>query len=193
MEHQGRLRRAARHPQAGISLVETAALISLTGVLVAAFIPTFTRHLRASKLSEAVDRLEDLYRGTAAYYAEERLVNGKLVRNCLPESVGPLPLEPSPEPQYVDFQAPETENAEIWRALSDSEPLMLRYSYQVRVANPGCGMRNDASVPAVVFRANGDLDGDGIFSEIERAAQVSSEPPYLLEAVPPLHIRQRVE
>ncbi len=193
MDEQGRLSRAARRPQAGISLVETAALISLTGVLAAAFIPTFTRNLRLSKLSEAVDRLEHLYQGTAAYYAQERTVDGKLVRSCLPESVGPLPAQPSPEPQLVDFDDPELEQADVWRALGDSEPLQLRYSYRVEVAQPGCGPRPEGALPAVVFRATGDLDGDGIFSELERAAQISTEPPYALEAVPPLHIRQRVE
>ena len=85
---------SARRKQ-GLSLIESAALISLTGILVAAFAPTFLRHLRMSKIAEAVDTLDSLYRGTAAYYSREHtLAEGKLARGCLPPSAGPFPGKP---------------------------------------------------------------------------------------------------
>ncbi len=170
--------------------METAALISLTGVLLAAFAPTFFRHLRMSKLSEAAQTLDALHRGAAAYYARERMVDGKRVRGCLPPSVGPFPEKPEAEPQVVDFDAPQTDP--VWRALGMGGQVPLRFSYRVIVAQPGCGPREEPSSPAVVFQANGDLDGDGVQSHIERAAAISQDQG-ALESLGPLHMQQRVE
>jgi hypothetical protein len=165
-------------------------LISLAGILLAAFAPTFFRHLRMSKMTEAVETLDSLYRGTAAYYAEERTLDGKRVRACLPQSVGPFPEKPSADPQLVNFDAPETDP--VWRALGMTGEQPLRFSYRVTVAQPGCGPRSDPATPAAIFQANGDLDGDGVLSTVERAAALSQDQTEL-ESIGPLHIQQRVE
>jgi hypothetical protein len=172
-------------------LLETAALISLVGILLAAFAPTFLRHLRMSKMTEAVETLDALHRGMAAYYADERVLgDGKRARGCLPPSVGPFPDKPSADPQLVNFDAPETDP--VWRALGMTGEQPLRFSYRVTVAQPGCGPRSDPSAPAVVLQAHGDLDGDGVFSNLERAANFSQDQAKL-ESVGPLHMQQRVE
>jgi type II secretory pathway pseudopilin PulG len=188
---EGALRPSKTRSQQGLSLVETAALISLTGILLAAFAPTFFRQLRMSKIAEAVEALDSLYRGTAAYYAQERVLSdGKRARRCLPPSAGPTPEKPGPDPQIVDFEAPQTDPT--WRALGMSGQQPLRYSYRLLVAQPGCEPRGEPVVPAVTFQASGDLDGDGVLSNLERAA-VLSQDQATLESTGPLHIRQRVE
>jgi type II secretory pathway pseudopilin PulG len=184
---RGRQRRA----QAGLSLVETAALISLSGVLLAVFVPNFVRHLHFSKVAEASQRLDDLYRASAAYYATERLLAGQPTRGCLPESAGPTPEAPSRDPTHVDFLAPEIAGRETWRALGLSEA-SLRYSYQVVVAQPGCAPRSAPAYPAVRLRALGDLDGDGVQSVLERTASISSDQRALMPNIP-LRITQRTE
>jgi hypothetical protein len=173
-------------------LVETAATISLAGVLLAAFVPTFSRHLRLSKVSEAVEQLEALHQGAARYYAGNREDGKHGAPGCLPESVGPLPTEPSAEAVVVDFDGQDTPGREVWQALGLHGEQRLRYSYTVSIAQPGCGPRSSASSPAITFRAIGDLDGDGVFSTLERHTNISGD---LRTLVPtgPLHIRDRTE
>jgi len=193
MRSQGALfsRDQPRRAQAGLSLVETAALISLSGVLLAVFVPNFFRHLHFSKVAEASQRLDDLYRASAAYYATERLLAGRPTRGCLPDSAGPTPSEPSRDPQPVDFLAPEIAGRETWRALGLSEA-SLRYSYQVVFEQPGCAPRSAPAYPAVRLRAHGDLDGDGVHSMLERTASISPDQRALLPNIP-LRITQRTE
>jgi hypothetical protein len=171
--------------------VETCALLSLAGVLTAAFVPTFLRHLRFSKIAEASQRLDDLYRSTASYYATERRAGGQLVRGCLPESAGPTPKQPTVDPQFVDFSSIDVVGRDTWRALGQSTDL-LRYSYQVAVAEPGCAPRASPVYPAVTFRALGDLDGDGHPSTLERSASISADQRGLLPIIP-LRITDRIE
>lgn len=184
--------RRARPQSAGLSLVETTALLSLCGVLAAAFVPTFLRELRFSKVSEASERLDDLYRASAAYYATPQHVQGNLVRGCLPDSAGPTPSAPSVDPMPVDFGAADVVGRNSWRALGQIDTPMLRYSYQVVVAEPGCGPRAAPAFPAVIFRAAGDLDGDGVRSALERSAAISSDQQALMPLIP-LRIIDRVE
>ena len=48
--------------RSGLTLVEVTLVISVVGVLLAVFIPTFVRELRTSKISEAATQLEALHR-----------------------------------------------------------------------------------------------------------------------------------
>jgi hypothetical protein len=186
-----RARSPWRSAQAGLSLVETAALISLSGVLLAVFVPNFVRHLHFSKVAEASQRLDDLYRASAAYYATERLLAGRPTRGCLPESAGPTPAEPSRDPQTVDFLAPDVAGRDTWRALGLAEA-SLRYSYQIIVEQPGCAPRSAPAYPALRLRADGDLDGDGTHSVLERTASISADQRALLPIIP-LRITKRTE
>jgi type II secretory pathway pseudopilin PulG len=156
--------RAAR--QRGLTLVEATLVLSLTGVLLAAFLPTFIRQIETSKLAEATQMLDSLHRSAAAYYEQERSLGASRTSRCLPESAGPFPAEPSSEPVRVDFAA-DPRGAATWRALGNAKPLSLRYSYEVAVSNPGCAVPSDARL---TLRAHGDLDGDGTQSLLERSA-----------------------
>jgi len=171
----------------GITLIEVALVLSLTGILLAAFLPTFARHVKTSKVAEATELLAALQRRVAAYYSAERTVGAARVHACLPEGAGPYPPEPSSEPVLVDF-ATDPHGAASWRALGQSSPTMLRYSYELAVPEPGCGQR--AARPAITLRARGDLDGDGTQSLLERMAVPGPD-----DLVPtgPLRILSRTE
>jgi len=80
---------------------------------------------------------------------------------------------------------------DTWRVLGQSTG-MLRYNYQVQVFEPGCGPRQAPAYPAVTFRANGDLDGDGHLSLLERSASISSDQQALMPMIP-LRITDRTE
>ncbi len=147
-------------------------MLSLTGVLLAAFVPTFLKHVRTSKLAEATELLASLHRHAASYYEAGHTLGMPLGRHCLPESAGPFPLEPSRDPVSVDFRADEHGRA-TWAVLGERDARELRYSYEVIVPEPGC--RERANGAAVTFRAIGDLDGDGNHSLLERSAGPTSD------------------
>ncbi|HEX5657339.1 MAG TPA: hypothetical protein VFX59_09090 [Polyangiales bacterium] len=151
---------APRIRRAGLTLIELALVLSLTGALLAAFLPTFFRHLSTSKVAEAVEQLDQLHRHAASYYASHRA--------CLPDSAGPYPAAPSADPVEVDF-AQDEHGIATWQALARG-PATLRFGYQVEVIEPGCRQR--AVGPALYLRAFGDLDGDGVTSMFERASRV---------------------
>jgi type II secretory pathway pseudopilin PulG len=161
-----------------LTLIELALVLSLTGALLAAFLPTFFRHLSTSKVAEAVEQLDALHRHAASYYAAHR--------GCLPDSAGPYPAQPSPDPVPVDF-AQDEHGAATWQALARA-PAPLRFGYQVEVREPGCAQR--AVGAALYLRAFGDLDGDGATSMFERASHAERG-----ELVPqgPLRTVHRVE
>ncbi len=188
------IRAIKQHPRprlAGLSLVESAALFGLAGVLIAVFVPTFVAQLRLSKVSEATEQLAALHAATAAYYATDHRVDGKLRRMCLPESAGPTPASPAVYPMDTDFAAKETPGNATWQALGMAGA-HVRYSYQVIVAAPGCGPRENSPRPLVTFRAEGDLDGDGVRSTLERSATASSDQSTLTPSAL-LRVVQRVE
>jgi type II secretory pathway pseudopilin PulG len=168
-------------------------MLSGAGVLLAMFVPTFLNHVRLSKISEATDQLEALHTQAAAYYATGRRVNGKLVHGCLPDSAGPIPSAPSLDPVPVDFGASDTIGRATWNALGITDVRDLRFSYSVIVPKAGCAPHDIAQGAAIItFRAEGDLDGDGIKSLIERSATLSADQRTLVP-IPPLRVERRVE
>jgi hypothetical protein len=164
-----------------------ALVLSLTGILLAAFVPTFLRYVQTSKLAEATEQLAALHRQTAAYYAAEHTLGSRRVHACLPDGAGPFPPEPSADPVLVDF-AHDEHGAATWRALGLKEPVRLRYSYELAVPEPGCEQRS--ARPSITFRAHGDLDGDGTRSLLERVATPTRDG---LVATGPLRILSRTE
>jgi hypothetical protein len=180
-----------RRARAGLSMVESAVGLAAAGIVLAGFVPTFIEHVRLSKIAEATELLDELHRGAAAYYARDQRIDGKLARGCLPHGVGPFPEQPSPDPMPVDFATDEA-GRDTWAALG-AQAGSLRYRYQVLVDKPGCKPHEPPRGAAViVFRAEGDLDGDGVLSLVERAATLSADQSELV-AVPPLKIERRVE
>ncbi len=176
---------------AGLSLIESAALFGLTGFLIAAFTPTFVTQLRLSKVSEATDQLAALHAATAAYYVTTHRVAGTVRRMCLPESAGPTPPAPAVYPIQTDFAGSDVPGRETWTALGLGHA-QVRYTYEVKVAKPGCGTRDPGPQAAVTFRAEGDLDGDGVRSSLERSAFSSADQQTLIPG-PLLRVVQRVE
>jgi type II secretory pathway pseudopilin PulG len=171
----------------GITLIEAALVLSLTGVVVAAFVPTFLKQVHTSKLAEATQMLESMHRHAALYFMQEHATSTGPMRHCLPEAAGPFPLEPSVAPVLVDFQSDER-GAATWRIVGPKEPAQLRYSYELGVTTAGCNSRPPQAL--LSLRAHGDLDGDGTQSLLERTSAIEHD-----ELVPrgPLRILSRAE
>ena len=169
----GSLRRHLRRQ--GLTLVEVALLICVCGVLLAVFVPTFVRHLRTSKVSEASEQLERMHEATSAYFAAVHDVDGHRRTACLPAAAGPAPESPSADPVDFDFQADDTPGAETWSALGFAVEQPIRYRYEFLPAQPGCGLEALDGTPLVTLRAEGDLDDDGKRSLFERQADVNED------------------
>ena len=75
----------------------------------------------------------------------------------------------------VDFWAPETLGHETWRALELRAGRPIRYSYEYAPSRSGCGISKSETPVLIVFRARGDLDGDGVLSTFERHATVGPD------------------
>ncbi|MEM9067802.1 MAG: type II secretion system protein [Myxococcota bacterium] len=178
------MRRSGRRVE-GLTLVEAAVLISLTGIALAVFVPTFFRQLRTSKIDEASEHLEQLAGALDAYYVERRPEG----RGCLPAGAGPTLDQPGPDPQPVDYD--EVEGAATWSALSFRPERPLRYSYEVIVRRAGCDVRVPPGEALYTVRATGDLDGDGRRSTFERSATLNEEGDVIPLGV--LYVTDRVE
>ena len=184
--------RRARAPNArtaGLTLVEVAALLSVVGMLLAVAIPTLARTVRASKVAEAAEQLEFLSHAAATYYAQPRLDAARGTQYCLPEPAGPAPDVPSPQSVVVDFAA--APGAATWKALGFAPKGPLRYRYTFLPAAAGCWSEPDPRTNSFTIRAEGDLDGDGIYSNFERRATLAPQGKTLPDPV--LHIYDRIE
>ena len=154
--------------QQGYSLVLTAFGISLAVTLLAVFIPTFLREVRLSHTAEAAEMLQQMHLGAAAYYATPQLVEGQQQTHCLPAHAGPAPREPRQNARAYDFFDDDTPDHDTWRVLTFRSERSVRYSYVFSPVQAGCDLRAPNGTFLVTYRAQGDLDGDGVQSLFER-------------------------
>jgi len=175
-----------RRRRAGVTPVQTAALIALAGSLVAVAVPTFLRTVRRSKMAEASTELARLHDRVAAYYSA---VHDGGKTQCVPGPAGPTPEVPSPDPVEVVFGASDEATQNTWKAL-DYQPLgPVRFSYSFVPERAECDRKANGVV--AVLRAEGDLDGDENRSLFERRVLVDRETGAVRGDV--LMMRDRVE
>jgi hypothetical protein len=168
-------------------LIEAALLLCLIGIVLAVFVPTFLRRVRTNKISEASELLREMSVRTAAYYSTS-WDTGK--RHCLPPTAGPTPETPTVDSEEVDFFSPEQPGHLTWEALGFQPNHPVRYSYSFTPSRHGCGLIGSDELGSVSFRAEGDLDGDGVRSIFERRATLEADglkPPEMV------HVHQRIE
>ena len=164
--------------------------MSVVGILLAVALPTLGRTVRPSKLSEASEQLDALYRAVEAYYATPRPAAQGGSAYCLPGPAGPTPEAPSETPVTTDFSAQSAQGASTWKDLGFAPKLPLRFRYSYTPAAWGC-MRIVSDGRLIVLRAEGDLDGDGLYSSFERRASVLSGGKLQPDNV--LHVQDRIE
>ena len=171
-----------------LSLLEAAVLAGVVGTALAIFVPTFVERVRTNKIVEASTLLQELSHRAATYYGTT-WESGRT--RCLPPEAGPTPLEPTVDAESVDFFSPEATGYESWEALGFQPSHPIRYSYQYIPADTGCNLGGEGKDGPITFRAEGDLDGDGVPSRLERQMQPTLEG--TLEPIEWPHVFQRVE
>ena len=170
-----------------LSLIEVGLVLCIAGIVLAVFVPTFVRRVRINKISEASQLLQEMNDRASAYYATA-WPNGK--RFCLPPGAGPTPSLPTVDSADVVFADEAQTGHQSWEALGFQPDRPVRYSYSFLPSHHGCDLVGDGDRGLVSFRAEGDLDGDGVRSVFERRATVDATG---LKPAETLHIHRRVE
>ena len=154
----------------GFTLIELMVVVAILGILVAVAVPAFVKYARRTKTAEAEQMLAYIFRQGTAYYTGERVAGqgtGILIAaDCVPDNAGPTPGAPAPDQtrHTADFPAASP----TWESLQihTGDALYFVYTFDT-TAGTTCNLRN---ADAFTARAEGDQDGDGIRSLIERAA-----------------------
>lgn len=174
--------RKRRRPE-GVSAIEVCLVLSVLGCLLSAFLPSFIEKFQRSPVEQAVAQLDRLHALSAHYFRQERRYRqgsseqGGLARRCLPPAAGPTPAratkEPSSTPAAV-FHRSGLDGAATWKALGFAPERPIRFRYSFLPTESGCHLNKIAGKPLLRLRAEGDLNGDGVYSLIERAADVTA-------------------
>jgi hypothetical protein len=133
-------------------------------MLASAALPAFAKYMRRARTTEAVLNLRKMYDGAAAYYvADHTDALGVVLPRDFPATVGPTPAVP-PAGGKVAL-APSAWSAQGWHSLNFSVDDPQAYSYTFARAAPSVGL----------VMAQGDLDGDGIYSLFQRSVTGTPE------------------
>jgi hypothetical protein len=140
-----------------LSPVEAAVLFAVVGSLSAVTIPAFLKNLRASRMSEALDGLEQIA-GRAIVLSDSAPLAAAFPDSC--------PLTPSSVPRAtLVVDPPHTWDHPTWRLLGFSLETPHAYAFQF-----------DSQLGPDVSRftavAHGDLDGDGVLSTFRTGGSI---------------------
>jgi type IV pilus assembly protein PilA len=150
----------------GFTLIELMIVVAIMGVLSAIALPAFKKMVDRSKTAETSANLDSMFKSAASYYASERAEQGQVsstAGHCTVGDAGPGPLIPTKDKQ--SFASDDS-----FRALGFSIADLVYFSYGV-ASGSGTSVCDNGPHTAnlYTFYANGDLDGDGVFSTFELA------------------------
>jgi hypothetical protein len=155
----------ARRGRTGWTLVQLSTCVAVGAVLLAAILPGLRARVRASRTTEAVTRLGELYRRTQTYWAGQQVGPVAPTRSTLHTLPPPAPLTPATVPPGVAaLDPPNTWDAPTWNALEFRCTNPHYFSYAFDSAGEGTSAWFTAS-------AHGDLDGNGLLSTFERSGR----------------------
>ncbi len=150
-------------------MLRVAVFTSIAFVLIAATVPSLQRKARATRSSEAVDRLGEIYRRSLVYWAGEQVGPVAPARSTLHTLPPPASLTPATIPAgHAVTDSADTWSSPTWNALEFrfTEPHYYAYQYEAS---------GDGTTAGFTARAHGDLDGNGIASTYERAGAANAQ------------------
>src|ERR1051326_5069931 len=142
----------------GFTVLELMTVMVVIGVLAAIAIPLLSKYMKRSKSTEATLNLRKIYDGEVGYYQEEHTAatGGILTKEFVSADVTP------PYPLGVDKKLGNW-TVQSWSALKFASDSPVLYSYSAITAGSG-------TTSSFTARAEGDIDGDGVSSVLERTA-----------------------
>jgi len=139
--------------------------VAIIGILAAVAIPAYVKYMYRSRTVEATMNLRTMYDGAIAYYVGEHSdSSGNVLMKQFPGNAGPTPAVMPGANKHVpipgEFGAPE------WSALdfAVTDPYQYQYSFAT-VSGAG------TPTPFAAMTAQGDLDGDTVYSTYQRHIQ----------------------
>lgn len=146
----------------------TSAVLPLLGVSSAIAVPAFIKYMRKAKTSEAIDVLDQMYKGAAMYYSQPRVdASGNRLPCAFPPS-GTYSGKKCCE--YPDQRCPA--NPEAWSGSPWTElNFQINQAHYFRYEFKSEGSGRDAKA---IIAAYGDLDCDGIESTF--TMEVAADP-----------------
>lgn len=137
--------------------VEAALLFAIGGSLCAVSIPAFLRNLHASRMSEALEGLEQIAVRASA------LSDSAPLTAAFPAS---CPLTPATVPRAtLVVDPPHTWAHPTWRLLGFELDTPHAYSFQF-------DSQNSPGISRFTAEAHGDLDGDGVLSTFRTGGSI---------------------
>jgi type IV pilus assembly protein PilA len=151
----------------GFTLIELMIVVAIIGVLAAVAIPSFVKYIRRAKTSEATMNLRKMYDGAVAYYVGEHAdASGNIQSKQFPASAPTTPsLATITAQRGAKYQSsPSDWKQGGWAALdfSVNDPQYFAYTFENK-SNGGFGTNARG-----LMIANGDLNGNSVYSWFER-------------------------
>lgn len=151
----------------GFTLIELMIVVAVIGILSLAAVPAYVGYTRRAKTAEAMGQLNQLFKGAASYYAQERAARGvgaPQSGHCTVATVASTPGTPTAAKVTTDFPAANPSFADLGFSIADPH----YYSYSITTDGAGCG-NGPADTTVYTFTAQGNLDGDAVLSTFELA------------------------
>ena len=151
----------------GFTLIELMIVVAIVGILAAVAIPTFVKYIRRARTTEAVMNLRKMYDGAVAYYVGEHSdINGVTANKRFPATGDWVP-DLATRTAYADkrYQSQPSEWKQGgWSALEFQISDTQVFAYQFLNQDP-TKWGTDAKASMI---ANGDQNGNGVYSWFER-------------------------
>jgi len=146
----------------GFTILELMSVVVIIGVLATVAIPMVTKYMKRSKTSEASLNLRKIYDGEVAYFAEEITdASGTIATKKFVTAPVTPAFPPNVQKRVGNWEQP------AWAAIkfTTESPVLYCYSTEASGAGP---------TSAFTARAQGDVDGDSVFSTLERVGAVNA-------------------
>lgn len=159
----------------GFTLIELMIVVAILSILATVAVPAFIKYMRRAKTTEAINSLDKMYKGAAAYYTTPQVnQQGSKLPCQFPSNQGVTPVEGTccssngqggPDEDQDDRcdSQPNIWNTQTWNDLKFqmTDQHYFVYSFD------SSGTLSDAGFTAT---ANADLDCDGVQSTFQRMA-----------------------